>query len=45
MADKEDKRSKGEDQRGNYRRITPDTGYTGPERRKGDRRVHERRNT
>jgi hypothetical protein len=45
MADQEDKRGNGNDRRGTDRRVAADPTFTGPERRKGDRRLHERRNT
>lgn len=45
MAEQEDKRGKSSDRRGNDHRIASEPDYTGRERRKGDRRLHERRNT
>ena len=43
MADQQDKRASDNNRRGNDRRVTRDANYTGPERRKGDRRLYERR--
>jgi len=45
MADEQDKRGKGGDRRSNDRRVATEPGYSGPDRRKGERRLHERRNT
>jgi hypothetical protein len=45
MADQEDKRGKTGERRANDRRIASDAAYAGPDRRKGDRRLHERRST
>ncbi len=42
MADRQDKRLSDKNRRGNDRRVINDANYTGPERRKGDRRLHER---
>jgi hypothetical protein len=42
MTDQQDKKASDNNRRGNDRRVTRDTNYTGPERRKGERRLHER---
>ncbi len=43
MADQQDKRASDNNRRDNDRRVKPDVNYSGPERRKGERRLHERR--
>lgn len=43
MADQQDKRQSGTTHRGTDRRVSTDEDFKGPERRKGDRRSHERR--
>lgn len=43
MTSQQDKRAKVGNQQDNDRRIMQDAGYAGPERRKGDRRLHQRR--
>ena len=43
MADREDKRENDKSRRDSVRRVAPDKDYAGPERRKGDPRLHERR--
>lgn len=43
MPDQQDKRHSEKVRRGADRRITEDADFKGPERRKGERRLHERR--
>lgn len=45
MADEQDKRGNGGERRDADRRVGNEPGYTGPERRKGERRLYERRRT
>jgi hypothetical protein len=43
MTDQQDDRRTKDNRQGGDRRIAQDPNYSGPERRKGDRRQHDRR--